>query len=98
MSPEQALPSNGVYATITSIDNHRFVSVTNIGTRPTFGDSEKIVETHLLDYRDDLYDQELNVMFIQRLRDEKHFASAEELSAQIGKDIERARLVVGTLK
>jgi len=98
VTPEQALPSNGVYATITNVDNHRFVSVTNIGTRPTFGDSEKIVETHLLDYKGDLYDEQLKVMFIQRLRDEKPFASAEELSAQISKDIERARLVAGKVK
>jgi riboflavin kinase/FMN adenylyltransferase len=98
VSPEQALPSNGVYATITHINDTHFVSVTNIGTRPTFGDSEKIVETHLLDYKGDLYDKELKVMFIRRLRNEKPFASAEELSAQINKDIERARLVVGELK
>ncbi len=98
VNPEQALPSNGVYATITHINDTHFVSVTNIGTRPTFGDSEKIVETHLLDYKGDLYDKELKVMFIQRLRDEKPFASAEELSAQINKDIEGARLVVSELK
>jgi len=98
VNPEQALPSNGVYATIAHINDTHFVSVTNIGTRPTFRDSEKIVETHLLDYKGDLYDKELKVMFIRRLRDEKPFASAEELSAQINKDIERARLVVDELK
>ncbi len=96
--PEQALPSNGVYATITHISDQCFVSATNIGTRPTFGDGEKIVETHLLDYKDDLYDKELKVMFIQRLRDEKFFVSPEELKNQISKDIERARIVVNELK
>lgn len=93
IKPEQALPSNGVYATITHIDDKQFVSVTNIGTRPTFGEGEKWVETHLLDYKDDLYSKELEVRFIQRLRDEKCFASSQELKVHINTDIERVRVI-----
>lgn len=95
---EQALPVNGVYATITQIDDERLLSVTNIGTRPTFGDSQKTVETHLVDYHGDLYGRELEVSFVQRLRDEIGFASPQELTEQISRDIEDARAVAGELK
>lgn len=95
---EQALPVNGVYVTITQIDDKRLLSVTNIGTRPTFGDSQKTIETHLLDYVGDLYDKELKVSFVQRLRDEKRFASSQELKEQISKDIEAAKALAGELK
>ena len=95
---EQALPVNGVYATIAQIGGERLLSVTNIGTRPTFGDSQKTIETHLLDYSGDLYDKELKVSFVQRLRDEKRFASSQELKEQISKDIEAAQALAGELK
>ena len=95
---EQALPVNGVYATIAQIGGERLLSVTNIGTRPTFGDSQKTIETHLLDYGGDLYGKELKVSFVQRLRDEKRFASSQELKEQISKDIEAAKTVAGELK
>ena len=95
---EQALPVNGVYATIAQIGGERLLSVTNIGTRPTFGDSQKTIETHLLDYSGDLYDKNLKVSFVQRLRDEKRFASSQELKEQISKDIEAAQALAGELK
>lgn len=89
IKPEQALPGDGVYATITHIDDKQFASVTNIGIRPTFGGGGKWVETHLLDHKGDLYHKELEVEFIDKLREEKCFASPQELRAQIQKDIER---------
>ncbi len=89
IKPGQALPGNGVYATVTHIDNKQSISVTYIGTRPTFGKGEKNVETHLLNYEGNLYGKELKVEFIDRLRDEKHFASPQELKSQIKKDIKR---------
>ncbi|MCK4580109.1 MAG: bifunctional riboflavin kinase/FAD synthetase [Dehalococcoidia bacterium] len=98
VSPELALPANGVYATITHADDTPFVSVTNIGTRPTFGRGQKTVETHLLDYSGDLYRKKLKVEFVQRLRHEKRFASPQELGVQIGRDIEQARAVIGETK
>jgi riboflavin kinase/FMN adenylyltransferase len=94
IKPQQALPGNGIYATITLVDGKQFPSATNIGTRPTFGEGEKTVETHLLNYKGDLYDKEIRVEFVQKLRDEQRFASAEELKAQIGKDIREAEIVL----
>ncbi len=93
IEPEQALPNNGVYGTITRVNNKQFAAATNIGARPTFGDAEKIVEAHLLDYEGDLYGKELEVKFIRRLRDEKRFASPEELKIQIEEDVEKVRVL-----
>jgi riboflavin kinase/FMN adenylyltransferase len=85
--PQQALPGNGIYATITQVDGKQFSSATNIGTRPTFGKGKRMVETHLLNYKGNLYGKEIRVEFVQKLRDEKRFASSEELKVQIEKDI-----------
>jgi riboflavin kinase/FMN adenylyltransferase len=87
IKPRQALPGNGIYATITQVDGKQFPSATNVGIRPTFGEGEKMVETHLLNYEGDLYGKELRVGFVQKLRDEQRFPSSEELKAQMGKDI-----------
>ena len=84
----QALPGNGIYATITQVDDKQFHSATNIGTRPTFGEGKKTVETHLLNYKGDLYSKEIRVEFVQKLRDEQRFPSSEELKTQIEQDIQ----------
>ena len=95
MKPEQASPDNGIYATVTHVDGKQFPSATNIGTRPTFGAGKKLVETHLLNYQGSLYDKDIRVEFVQRLRDEKHFASSEELKAQIKKDVRKVEALLG---
>jgi len=87
VKPEQALPGNGIYATITQVDNKQFHSATNIGTCPTFGEGDKTVETHLLNYKGDLYNKEIKVEFVQKIRDEQRFSSSEELKTQIEQDI-----------
>jgi riboflavin kinase/FMN adenylyltransferase len=87
IKPQQALPGNGIYATIAQVDGKQFPSATNIGIRPTFGEGEKTVETHLIDYKGDLYGKDMRVEFVQKLRDEQRFPSSEELKAQIEKDV-----------
>lgn len=94
IKPQQALPGNGIYATIAQVDNKQFPSATNIGIRPTFGEGEKTVEAHLLNYKGDLYGKEVRLEFVQKLRDEQRFASAEELKAQIRKDIREAKIAL----
>ena len=66
----------------------------NIGTKPTFGGSAVTVEVHLLDWSGDLYGQEVRVEFLERLRAERRFASVSELTAQIQRDVEEARVVL----
>ena len=58
----------------------------NIGTRPTFGEHQQTLEVHILDFKGDLYDKEVKVEFIERLRNEQRFESKEELTAQLLKD------------
>jgi len=94
INPEQALPLDGIYATWAYIDQESYKSMTNIGTSPTFGGSERIVEVHLLDYDGDLYGQNLRIEFFKRLRDEKQFASAEDLKKQIADDIRQGRAIL----
>jgi riboflavin kinase/FMN adenylyltransferase len=94
IKPQQALPGNGIYATITQVDGKRFPSATNIGIRPTFGEGEKMVETHLIQYKGDLYGKEISIEFVQKLRDEQRFPSPEELRIQIKKDIQEVETVL----
>jgi riboflavin kinase / FMN adenylyltransferase len=66
--------------------------VTNIGYRPTFGDAEApVIESHVFDFDCDLYDRELRLSFVQRLRDERAFPDVDALRAQIDADCRSAR-------
>ncbi len=94
IQPQQALPGNGIYATIAQVDGKQFPSATNIGIRPTFGEGAKTVETHLLNYKGDLYGKEIRVEFVQKLRDERHFPSSEELKVQIEKDVREVEAIL----
>ena len=94
LDPEQALPIDGVYATWAYVDNRAYQSMTNIGERPTFGTNQRTVEVHILDYHGDLYDQELKIDIIERLRGEKQFSTAEELKKQIAEDINQGRAIL----
>jgi len=89
-----ALPPNGVYAVHAEAGGKTHRAVLNIGHRPTLQDPnpQLRVEAHLLDYQGDLYGQELEVMFVEKLRDEKKFASLAELREEIARDIQQAQL------
>ncbi|MGI8996348.1 MAG: bifunctional riboflavin kinase/FAD synthetase [Pyrinomonadaceae bacterium] len=92
----RVIPQSGVYVTATLIESVWRRSVTNIGTRPTFGrDTEPSVETHVLDWDGDLYGDVIRVRFLHRLRAEKKFSSVEELKGQIKRDAARARQYFG---
>lgn len=91
--PEQEiLPAQGVYVTRTRIDGESKTrrSVTNIGMRPTFNGSGVTVETHLLNFSEEIHPTRIEVHFWKRLRAEKKFSGPDELRAQIGKDIANA--------
>jgi len=88
----EILPSNGVYVTTVTVDGIIYPSVTNIGVRPTFeSQGERLVETHLLDYNDDLYGMDVRLAFVQRLRDEQTFPDTVALRRQIEVDCANAR-------
>lgn len=82
----ELLPRAGVYVTETVALASRHPSVTNVGVRPTFGGRVLTVETHLLEFDDDLYTERVEVRFLARVRDEMRFDSAMELADQIARD------------
>ena len=95
---ERAYPGGGVYACWAEVAGKRWPSVTNIGFRPTFEEDtpRPIIEAHLLDFDHDLYDQEMRLVFIERLRDERRFNGPEALLEQIARDIGRARTMLAS--
>ncbi len=91
LPPDRVIPADGVYATRTLWEARAFESVSYIGTRPTFGAGERLLEVSLLDARENLYDQTIRVEFVERLRGDETFHNAEELSARIERDVQQAR-------
>ncbi|HAB15943.1 MAG TPA: bifunctional riboflavin kinase/FAD synthetase [Verrucomicrobiota bacterium] len=93
--PGLELPPAGVYAArvrrLKSASDHR--AVLNLGVRPTLAEPDGVLrfEVHLLDFNDNLYDEELEVTFVQYLRAEQRFASLPDLRSQIARDINAAR-------
>lgn len=93
LAPEsEVLPARGVYVTCTldRLSGRQWPSVTNVGYRPTFGGTELSIETYLLRPLEEPDPEKLEVSFWRRLRDEKQFATPEELRAQILRDVGRA--------
>lgn len=86
-----ALPSAGVYASKTKLDGVMYESITNIGTNPTFGCRHTTIETHIFNYEEKLYGQNIEVFFYKKLRDEIVFGSVDELRKRISSDIEEAK-------
>src|SRR5262249_12583218 len=86
------IPARGVYATRVTIGAKKFLGATNVGIRPTIDPTAtEVVETHLLDFSGDLVGFEIEIEWLTRLRDEKKFSSAEELSKQIQNDLTAVR-------
>ncbi len=82
-------PPTGVYATWVTIEEKDYLSVTNIGTRPTFEEKgEETTEVYIIDFKRNLYGEVLEVKFIYKIREELKFPSAEALKAQMDKDKE----------
>jgi|SRR5271156_6028053 riboflavin kinase / FMN adenylyltransferase len=90
---EELVPGDGVYVTRTRVAEECFDSVTNVGNRPTFGADSFAIETHLLNFHPiELNPEtEVEIHFLQRLRDEIKFPSVEALREQIAKDVKKAR-------
>jgi riboflavin kinase/FMN adenylyltransferase len=87
----ELLPPHGVYATTLTMGREVRASITNVGLRPTFGDTmATTIETHVLGFSQDLYGQQVRLGFVQRLRDERRFEDVDALRAQIEVDVQRA--------
>ena len=93
--PALAVPDHGIYACRAQVDGQTHVAAVNVGVRPTFKTGRGLlVEAFLLDFDGDIYDRELRLDFLERLRGEKRFDSVESLVEQMGADVEETRKIV----
>jgi riboflavin kinase/FMN adenylyltransferase len=97
---DEMVPQDGVYITRTRVGQECFDSVTNVGNRPTFGAESFAIESHLLNFHpiELTAETEVEIFFLNRLRDEIKFPSVEALREQIGKDVRKARRYFRLLK
>jgi riboflavin kinase / FMN adenylyltransferase len=86
--------AHGIYAVAARVDGRVFPAVASFGTRPTVDDGPPLLEVHLLDFDGDLYGCEMEVEFIERIRDERKFDSIPLLVAEMTRDKERARSIL----
>ncbi len=93
---DKMIPANGIYACWAHLDGQKYQAATNIGINPTFTPDKQIpnIEAHLLDFRQEIYEEDVKLEFIARLRDELRFDSVEKLLEQIWKDIEQTREIL----
>jgi len=87
------VPHTGVYAVRVGWQGRRYPGVANVGYNPTFANQNLSVEAHVFDFEADLYGEILQVEFVRKIRDERKFASVEELTAQIARDASLARAI-----
>lgn len=87
--PLKLIPGNGVYAVKVNLGRRHFKGICNIGVRPTVSSGNHIsIETHILDFNEDIYGLDLGLKFVERIRSEKKFSSLSELKLQLAKDKE----------
>jgi riboflavin kinase/FMN adenylyltransferase len=81
----------GVFVTTAEVSGSIHASVTNIGTRPTFSRAGTRIETHILDFTQDIYGEDISLRFLRKIRDELRFESSDDLREQIRKDLRTTR-------
>jgi len=92
VSHDLIVPQKGVYVTRTIYNGMTYQSVTNIGNNPTFKDTHQLhIETNLFDFDMDIYGEKIEIEFLHKIRDEKKFATVNELIGQIRHDVETAK-------
>ncbi len=91
-SNKKILPKNGIYFVQVRIGENRYFGMASIGVRPTFhSDGECVFEVNILDFDQDIYGCDIRVDFLQRLRDEKKYDSADKLIQQMHQDEKLSR-------
>jgi riboflavin kinase/FMN adenylyltransferase len=89
------IPKRGSYAVWTEFDGKKILGMMNIGMKPTFHDEYMTtIEVHFFDFQGDLYQQELNLNIVERLRDERKFSGVGELLEQLNKDAIQAKRIL----
>ncbi len=95
-SPDKLIPANGIYACWASLHGQKYSAAVNIGFNPTFTPDKKTanVEAHLLDFKREIYGEDVHLAFVTRLRDELRFNSVDALLEQIWKDIHETKRIL----
>lgn len=86
--------TDGVYRSRMTIEGRTYDGMSNLGCNPSVGGAERRLETHIFDFTGNLYGRQLRVELLEKIRDERRFATVEELRAQIARDRERIRQLI----
>lgn len=87
---DYVIPNSGVYAGCVTLGKKKYLAAVNIGRRPTFGETKKLlIEAHILNFNKNILGKNIKITLFSKLRDEKKFPSSQILSSAIGKDIAR---------
>ena len=97
MSRNKLPPRDGIYATTITVDGKTYGGMTNIGDKPTFGDSEQTVETYIFDFNGDLYGKDALLEVYERTRDVRRFESPQALVEQLHNDESQIRQILKTI-
>jgi riboflavin kinase/FMN adenylyltransferase len=95
---DAVIPAQGVYAGFVRFGEEQYAACTNVGVAPTFGRAESRVEAYLLDFEGDLYGRVVDVSFVKRIREERRFSGLDELTGQIRRDVQEARIITDSLE
>jgi riboflavin kinase/FMN adenylyltransferase len=96
-SPNELFPSDGVYAVVAQVDGQHVKGACNIGCNPTFGGETRTIEVFLLDFSGHIYDHEIAVQFVRRLRPEQRFPDVAALKSAISRDVANSRIILENL-
>jgi riboflavin kinase / FMN adenylyltransferase len=97
-SQTEVIPLNGIYATLIEVRSRRWLSVSSVGVNPTFGDGPRTVESFIFGLEHDIYGESAKLSFVKRIRDEKKFATVEDLIGQMRGDVDRAKAIFEELQ
>ncbi|MDP4118325.1 MAG: bifunctional riboflavin kinase/FAD synthetase [Bacillota bacterium] len=92
-SENDIVPARGVYVSKVMADGKEYTGITNVGNAPTYDSALQLIETHLLGFEGDLYDKEIQVYFLEKIRDIEKFNSVKELTIQLEKDNQKAKSI-----
>ena len=88
-SKEIVIPKDGIYKTISVLEDESFSSITSIGNNPTFNEELKTIETYIIDFNQNIYNQKLKIIFIDFIREQIKFDNEQDLVSQMNKDLKK---------
>jgi riboflavin kinase/FMN adenylyltransferase len=91
---DKIIPVNGVYLVEIKIDNKKYYGLMNIGIKPTFKETERTIEVHIINFNKKIYNKKVVVNILQRIREEKYFSNTNLLKKQIENDVLIARKII----